>query len=504
MSDLIRNQPSASVLINSMRSMGYSFESAVSDLIDNSITAQSKNIYIDFYLNDGRQIFTILDDGIGMDEPTLLEAMKYGSKSNLEIENQLGRFGLGLKTASLSQCRKLTVLTKQNNKIVSYSWDLDLVISKDEWLMIKNNPEIFKDMIFFNDFNSLRTGTCIILENFDNIDRTLFIQDITSELVESLSKHISLVFHRFLKGKNKIQILLNGNKIIPIDPFLEDHPKTNPREETKMEIEDSNGVSRIVSVQPYVLPFFKDMSKKDFDTVGGDENFNNDHGFYIYRNKRLIIHGKWFGMRNIDWLSKNLRIKVDIPITLDSIWAIDIKKQNAVLPSIFKRRLVKTIEQSSLIVKATNEFKGRRVNNTDGEYVWDRLLTNGGAFKYAINKNSTYLKTIIKEKDNIPIEQVYKILEIVENSLPFQSIYNDYSQRKVDESKTETTSSVEQLAKELIKEQLIKNKDINKFLIDLFNMEPFSFLDEESKIRLRNVKLWHKLSPESLMLLKQC
>jgi hypothetical protein len=211
MSDLIRNQPSASVLINSMRSMGYSFESAVSDLIDNSITAQSKNIYIDFYLNDGRQIFTILDDGIGMDEPTLLEAMKYGSKSNLEIENQLGRFGLGLKTASLSQCRKLTVLTKQNNKIISYSWDLDLVIKKDEWLMIKNNPEFFKDMSFFDGFNSLSSGTCIILENFDNIDRTLFIQDITSELVEGLSKHISLVFHRFLKGKNKIQILLNGN-----------------------------------------------------------------------------------------------------------------------------------------------------------------------------------------------------------------------------------------------------------------------------------------------------
>jgi hypothetical protein len=204
--------------------------------------------------------------------------------------------------------------------------------------------------------------------------------------------------------KKGLIIKLNGTEVSAYDPFLSENTKTKVVDQREI---DLNGET--ISVKTYILPNLDSLNNSDRDQILSD-GIVESQGFYIYRNKRLIIHGKWFGMRNIDWLSKNLRIKVDIPITLDSIWAIDIKKQNAVLPSIFKRRLVKTIEQSSLIVKATNEFKGRRVNNTDGEYVWDRLLTNGGAFKYAINKNSTYLKTIIKETTDKKLKRLLKEL----------------------------------------------------------------------------------------------
>ena len=129
----IKNTPSPDVLMNSMRSIGYNFRTAIADIIDNSISAKAKNIYISSPINDEKIFITILDDGEGMDDSELFNAMKYGSNKEYYDTNDLGRFGLGLKSASLSQCRILTVASKKENVIVAYQWDLDSVIQNREW-----------------------------------------------------------------------------------------------------------------------------------------------------------------------------------------------------------------------------------------------------------------------------------------------------------------------------------------------------------------------------------
>ena len=106
--------PRAHTLISATRHIGYSLESAIADLIDNSIAARARNVEIDF-IDTTESYIAILDDGFGMTDEELTSAMQYGSSdpSNNRSENDLGRYGLGLKTASMSQCKKMTVATKR-------------------------------------------------------------------------------------------------------------------------------------------------------------------------------------------------------------------------------------------------------------------------------------------------------------------------------------------------------------------------------------------------------
>lgn len=129
--------PKASSLIESLRDIGYTFESAIADVIDNSITANANQVNIHFDIFNNEPILAIIDNGIGMNYDEMLVAMKIGSKNPLDLResNDLGRFGLGLKTASFSQCRKLTVVSSQNNQKIGMCWDLDLVATTNDWTL---------------------------------------------------------------------------------------------------------------------------------------------------------------------------------------------------------------------------------------------------------------------------------------------------------------------------------------------------------------------------------
>ena len=135
MNTLIENKPTADILMTSMRAMGYSFESAIADIIDNSVSAFARNIWIRFPIDPLDCYVAICDDGFGMTKEELFDAMKYGSeqKRGYRSEDDLGRFGLGLKAASLSQCKRLTVASKKGGKIAAYIWDLDVILEKKDW-----------------------------------------------------------------------------------------------------------------------------------------------------------------------------------------------------------------------------------------------------------------------------------------------------------------------------------------------------------------------------------
>ena len=234
--------------------------------------------------------------------------------------------------------RRLTVASKKDGEISAYIWDLDVILEKKNWYMIECSANQISQIKHISWLDNLDAGTIVVWENFDLIEKSSGnVYAELSKLQESTSDYLSLIFHRYLNksGNNKISIKINNFDLVGLDPFLENHNKTNVRREIKIPIEDSNGIERMVVVQPYVLPFQKDLSAEDKKMSGGLENYRSKQGFYVYRNERLIVWGTWFG-RHRDELTKYARIRVDIPNTLDDIWGIDIKKQNAKIPSMIK------------------------------------------------------------------------------------------------------------------------------------------------------------------------
>ena len=481
MDNLRENKPTADILMTSMRAMGYTFESAIADIIDNSISALAKNIWIRFPIDPIDCYVAICDNGFGMNKEELFDAMKYGSeqKRDNRASNDLGRFGLGLKAASLSQCRRLTVASKKNGEISAYIWDLDVILEKKNWYMIECSANQISKIKHIEWLDNLDAGTIVVWENFDIIEKSSGnIYAELSKLQEATSDYLSLIFHRYLNktGSNKISIKINNFELVGLDPFLENHNKTNVRRKIEIPIEDSNGVERMVVVQPYVLPFQKDLSAEDKKISGGLENYRSKQGFYVYRNERLIVWGTWFG-RHRDELTKYARIRVDIPNTLDDIWGIDIKKQNAKIPSMIKVRLTRAVDEAMDIAVKAQKFRGR-VEKVDDEidYIWDRIKGRGDNFAYKINRNSKIFNLIHNSVSDEVWSQLDMVLGEIENSLPYQQIYIDKSQNKVDEEiDDERIAEIKAKAEMLLKMAVSFGGSSKEDAIEeLFKAEPFN------------------------------
>ncbi len=117
--------PSARRLIKSLRDLGYDFRHAVADLIDNSIAARATIVTVEMRFNGEDSWLRIADNGVGMNGSTITEAMRFGTERDYEAD-ELGKFGLGLKTASLSQCSRLTVASRVDRsakRIEVRQWD---------------------------------------------------------------------------------------------------------------------------------------------------------------------------------------------------------------------------------------------------------------------------------------------------------------------------------------------------------------------------------------------
>jgi len=480
MAEYKSNIPQAEFLMGAMRSMGYSFEAAIADIIDNSISANAKNIHIKFPINPIDCYVSILDDGIGMDQMSLFNAMKYGSNSSdfIRDENDLGRFGLGMKAASLSQCKILTVVSKFNGILSAYQWNYDYILDNKEWLVAELNKTEISTLPEIDELETFSSGTLVIWQNFDILEKSS--GDVFSSLKEFKIKiidYLSLIFHRYLNGEteNKINIKINSFKIKGLDPFLEKHKKTNIRQEFKLDIKDTHGIERHVIVQPYVLPYQKDLSKEDIELIGGISNLRTKQGFYIYRNKRLIIWGTWFGIPRNE-LTKNARIKVDIPNTLDDIWSIDIKKQNATIPKSIKNSLTKAVTETMDFSVKIQNHRGRIAKlNDDLDYIWNRVQCRDNKYTYVINRESRIFEFLKEKVDDEAMNRFEMVLEEIENSIPYQQIYIDISQDIVDEEENEERlKDIENKGLMWVKDVLKLGHLTPKETIDqLFKSEPF-------------------------------
>lgn len=427
------NIPKADILMGSMRSMGYSFEAAIADVIDNSISARCSTIKLLFPKAPHEKPFVgILDDGDGMSSDVLFEAMRYGSSASESTreDEDLGRFGLGMKSASLSQCRILTVVSKCDKKISGYTWDYNFIKIKQKWMVKEHTQEEIEDLPCIDLLKELDHGTFVLWRDFDVLAKSSDGQvfDSLCSLQESVYDYVSLIFHRFLgtTARHKISIYVNKQKVKPQDPFLESHPKTTFKKERTIALSDSKGVERIIRIKPFILPFATDLSDKDKKLVGGIESLRARQGFYIYRNNRLIIWGTWFGMKPRAELTKNARIRVDIPNTLDDIWSIDIKKQNARIPKRIQNQLKNTVNDALEISVKKQTHRGRKEKVDDNiDYIWDRMEGRDNSYYYQINRESKLYQFVREKMSEDDFAYFDMFLTEVERNIPTQQMYID-------------------------------------------------------------------------------
>lgn len=432
------NIPQADLLMGSMRSMGYSFEAAIADVIDNSISADCENIHLLFPTDRNEELTVgILDDGYGMGHDELFEAMRYGSTASEQArrENDLGRFGLGMKSASLSQCRILTVVSIKDAKISAYTWDYNIIQKRKKWVVLELTQLEIDALPYINLLKEQKKGTLVLWSDFDALYNSSDgqVYDTLMELRIALDQYLSLIFHRYLGANHKLSIFINNYKLKPLDPFLENHPKTTTKRERVIAIKDTSGVERHVHVSPFILPYVSDLSEKDQKLLGGVENLRQKQGFYVYRNQRLIIWGTWFGMRTRGELSKNARIRVDIPNTLDDIWNIDIKKQNATIPKRIQNQLKQTVNDVFEISTRQQTYRGRKESVDDNvEYVWARMKGRNEHYFYQINRESNLYKIVREKLSDENLAYFDMFVNEVEKNFPIQQLYVDKSQEVVD------------------------------------------------------------------------
>lgn len=426
--------PNAPILVESTRSVGYSFESALADIIDNSIGKKAKEVDV-FFDSADFPYLAVIDDACGMDKNELETAMQYGSQSSLNERDKddLGRFGLGLKMASLSQCRCLTVISKKNNKICAARWDLDHIAATNQWSLIEFSDKEIESLLFVDELKSKKSGTIVIWENFDRIEKsTADFRKTFDNKIDIARDHIALVFHRFIDSEDvggNVKIRFNGKAVKAIDPFLRNNNATQPLEEQSFRIQ-----GKVIRVKPYVLPYVSKLTAKDKAQIGDVNNLRQSQGFYIYRNKRLIIWGTWFRLIKNYELNKLARVRVDIPNSLDSIWEIDIKKSTASLPDIIKKNLVAIVENTVGKSERVYKYRGRKVNDEKLQCIWN-VIDDRGSFHYQVNRDLPLYKQLEDHLDENGMRYLDTFLKVIEDSFPYGDAYYRMAKNETDHNK---------------------------------------------------------------------
>lgn len=368
--------PYASSLIEGHRDFGYSLETAIADIIDNSITANAKNVSIIVDTVSDDPSLAIVDDGVGMTESELVDAMRLGSKNPLHTRsmNDLGRFGLGLKSASFSQCRRLSVGSVRDGRLATATWDLDEVGRRNNWSLDLNDEIDAPPGLEI----PLNHGTVVVWKKLDRLSSGLNADPVkrSEHLNAALSdaeRYIRLVFHRFLSGKRpKLRITLNGRRLKPIDPLASAHSAAQIGPEEVVPLLDGD-----VIIQCVTLPHHKMMAEEEWREVGGPDGHLRSQGLYVYRGSRLIIAGGWLGLARQTELTKLCRVRIDIPNSMDALWKIDVKKASAQLPPVIGFRLRRIIESFLGTSRRVYQRRGHRLVDPERHPLWNRLSQDG-------------------------------------------------------------------------------------------------------------------------------
>jgi Histidine kinase-, DNA gyrase B-, and HSP90-like ATPase len=414
--------PHAAALIEGLRDLGYSLETALADIIDNGVTADARRIEILSETAADEPIIGILDDGKGMSEAELIAAMRPGSRNPLETRDEpdLGRFGLGMKSASFSQCRRLTVVTRKDGVTSAAVWDLEKVALTNRWEIDLVEPDLLPWVQKLG-----ASGTLILWEQLDRLaggyshDKAKRAE-VLNQRIASAERHLRLVFHRFMElPKKPLKLLLNGRPLAPLDPFARNHAATMMDPEETLQLKTGD-----VLIQSVTLPHHKAMTQLAWEDIGGPEGHLKSQGFYLYRGLRLIIHGTWFSLCRQSELTKLCRVRIDIPNSMDAAWKIDVKKSSAQLPPIVRQRLVKILERISDGSRRTYRKRGQKLVDQNRMPMWHRII-DGDTIRYRPNADHPAFTEFAEGLPEDQRSKFFNCISLVGASLPLDALHAD-------------------------------------------------------------------------------
>ena len=423
--------PDAHLLLMSLRSVGYKAETAIADIIDNSISAEASEIHINFIWDGTKSKISIWDNGHGMSYDELISSMKIGSSNPLDERNSndLGRFGMGMKTAAFSLGKRLFVLTKSENEISNASWDLGFIEESNDgkWNLLVNGDFDNLD-IPVSDINGYAGFTFLIIDeldrivDFDNIEKS---KKNFYRILENVKKHIGMIFHRFIE-EDGLKIYFGDELINPWNPFVIDNSATQELSEEEL----WEGDKKVV-IQPYVLPHkTKFACEEDYEKAQGYKGWNAHQGVYVYRNRRLLVFGTWFDFLKKEPAFNLARIKLDINSDSDYDWKIDIKKSVATPPLYVRDMLERAIMVCTAASTKVYNSRGAYSKNPTAQhlgYVWEQRKNRAGAYSFYINKKHPLLIEINKKLDDNGRDVLKAYLALIESYAPFmQSGLVDY------------------------------------------------------------------------------
>jgi hypothetical protein len=423
--------PNASAMLESLRGLGYSPETALADTIDNSISAGASEVDLFFVWNGEDSSVAIVDNGRGMSVDELETAMHLGGTNPLlqRGSKDLGRFGLGLKTAAFSQCRRLTVLSRNETLAdACFCWDLDILANSEagEWQLLEGADE--GSLASLEKLPKGRSGTLVLWETPDRLVPPGSSEQDFLNVIDRIEQHLSMVFHRFLeRSRSKLRIRINEKNLVPWNPFqagLVSPSWSSP-------LERLSGSVGVCAVQGFVMPHKDRLTKHEYDTAGGMNGWNAQQGFYVYRNDRLLVAGSWLGLGSPrlwtkDEIHRLARISLDFENVADSEWKIDIRKSIAKPPLSLRARLSSLGEDTRRRARSVFANKGnvqRRPNEEPVFEAWQSIVA-GGITKYRVNREHPAVRAVLDSPLAID-SGVDTMLTLLESTIPVQRIWLD-------------------------------------------------------------------------------
>jgi len=410
-------EPEAASMIETFRAVGYNVGTAIADIIDNSISASANNIWVDYEWDGADSKMFITDDGYGMNNAELIQAMKPGSQNPLDKRSpdDLGRFGLGLKTASFSQCRKFCVISKKKEgDLVYWTWDLAFVGLSKGWNLLKYRPD---EDVCYETLNKLESGTSVIWWDIDRLTKGSTKSDETSkrrffENMEASKKHLGMVFHRYIE--NGLNIYFRDRQIIPWDPFLTGKSGIQTRPE--MNFADGQ-----ISIQGYILPHRSRLTPEEYEYgKGPQDSWTNHQGFYIYRNDRLLVPGDWLNMFKKEAHCDLCRIKLNMTNDFDREWHIDIKKSQAIPPPEYREKILALAKEARSFAVEVYRHRGKIIKRTlsKDEFipVWEERVRHGKRF-YKLNRKHPIIRDLLERSNGLE-KQIENAIKFIEETVP--------------------------------------------------------------------------------------
>jgi hypothetical protein len=421
-------------MLESLRGFGYSTATAIADIIDNSVAAGADCVDLQFTWSGPLSTIAVLDNGRGMDDENLELAMRLGAISPLvkRAENDLGRFGLGLKTASFSQCRRLTVASRKNGSTNVLRWDLDLLAARDdnEWPLFEGPADGSEHLL--EPLAQYDRGTLVLWENLDRVVTAGFGEQEFLDLVDRVEQHLSMVFHRYIGGSDpRLTIRINGRAISAWDPFLAEHSVTWSSPVERITTQHGS-----VDVQCHVLPHKDRLDSRAWEVAAGPNGWTAQQGFYVYRNERLLVAGSWLGLgRGRPWTKDEpyrlARIRLDFANDSDTHWGIDVRKSLARPPVPMKERLTRLAEDARERARRVFAHRGQPIRTTGGAplvHAW-RAEHFPGGIRYRIDRDHPLIRAVIEDA-GVSSEQVVAMLRVLEETVPVQRIWLDTAESR--------------------------------------------------------------------------